>query len=180
MTDLRFTSTEIQLIAQLLNHDALSVIWDINAFYFNTPDTTYKMECFDAHPEGSDYEFDEVFFCRFEKLAERAEFDDSQPEYWFKTVATNAKISFIEVIETAHVFPEDNLISTQVNGPGITPVSLGLLICTETGVIPAFLLPSNYGFTWLEKQSLYTSDAVEEMLQCHIKTYNRKLLRARA
>ena len=176
MTDLRFTSTEIQLIASLLNHDAVSIIWDINAFYFNTADTTYKMECLEAQPEGSDYEFDEVFFCRFEKLAECGRFDDSEQGYWFKTVVANAKIRSIEVIETAHVFPDNTLSSIQVHGNGITHVSLGLVINTDAGIVPAWLLPSRHGFTWLEKQRVYTSDEVDKWLRYDIKVYNRNLL----
>lgn len=68
MTDLRFTSTETKLIASLLNYDNISIIWDVNAFYFNTANATFKLECYDTQPEGSDNRFDEVFFCRFCKL----------------------------------------------------------------------------------------------------------------
>lgn len=174
MTDLRFTPVEIQLLSSLLSYDSLSVIWDINAFYFNTPKITYKLECFEAHPEGSDYEFDEVFFCRFEQLTEYIEFDATQAEYWFKVVATDTHIRSLEVIETAHVFPGNTMTHLQNRGHGVTLISLGLVINTDAGVIPALLLPSNHGFTWLKKQGLYTSDEVEELLLHDIKTYNRK------
>ena len=134
------------------------------------------MECFEARPEGSNYEFDEVFFCRFDKLAEYIKFDDSQAGYWFKKISTNSRIRSLEIVETAHAFPDNTITNIQDSGQGITLVSLGLLISTDAGIIPALLLPSNHGFTWLEKQRLYTSAEVEELLQHDIRTYTRKSL----
>lgn len=174
MNDMRFTASEFKLLTEIANNRAVSIIWDINAFYFNTDGATYKLECCDAHPNGSDYQYDELFFCRLSRLPKRMRFEEEKIDYWYKIVAYNAKILRIEVVETIQLFPGDKLLGEYelpVSTGGLNRLCLGLLITTEAGVIPAILRPSNYGFTWLEKYNFYERSEVEEILANDIRKY---------
>jgi hypothetical protein len=179
MNDVRFTSSEIKLLAELLNENAVSIIWDVNAFYFNTNRATYKLECCDAYPAGSDYKYDELFFCKFSRLPERMRFEKGEVDYWYKTIACNAKILGIEIVEAIQWFPGDKLLEESelpVETDGLNRLCLGLLITTMAGIIPAILLPSNYGFAWLEKYSFYGRSEIEAMLLDDIRKYQLKKL----
>jgi hypothetical protein len=174
MNDLRFTASEVKLLAELVNKNAVSIIWDINAFYFNTDSVTYKLECCDATPAGSDYQYDELFFCRLSKLPKEVRFEEGKVDYWYKIVACNTKILEIEVVETIQLFPGDKQLKEDelpVGIGGLNRLCLGLLITTAAGVIPATLRPSNYGFAWLEKYEFYERREVEAILANDIRKY---------
>jgi hypothetical protein len=176
MKDLRFTDSEVELLSQLLKEESLSIVWDLNAFYFNTKKETYKLECFDEHPEGSDFEYDEIFYCRFFKLEKPQKFKEADRKYWYKIISTNTTILTIEIIEITQQLPDGVVVDDKMINEltGLNKVSLGLILTTTDGMVPAFLLPSNHGFSWHDKYGFYNSSEVEELLKNEIKTYKIK------
>jgi hypothetical protein len=167
MNDVRFTASEIQLLTELLNKEAVSIIWDINAFYFDTEDATYKLECCDEQSAGSDEQYDELFFGKLYKLSKRVRFEANREKYWYKIISHNVKILEIELVETIQYFPGDKLFDKHelpVNTDGLNKLCLGLIVTTTVGIIPAILMPSNYGFMWLERYGLYERSEVETIL----------------
>jgi hypothetical protein len=167
MNDVRFAASEVKLLAELLNKNAVSIIWDVNAFYFNAGSVTYKLECCDASPTGSDYQYDELLFCRLSKLPKEVRFEEGKVGYWYKIITSNTKILGIEVVETIQLFPGDKQLEEDelpVGIDGLNRLCLGLLITTAAGIIPAILRPSNYGFAWLEKYEFYERSEVEAIL----------------
>jgi len=176
MKDLRFTDSEVELLSQLLKEESLLIVWDLNAFYFNTKKETYKLECFDEHPEGSDFEYDEIFYCRFFKLEKPQKFKEGDSKYWYKIISTNTNIQAIEIVEVTQKFPEDVVVDEEQiqELKGVNKVSLGLILLTSEGLVPAILLPSNHGFSWHDKYGFYNSSEVEEMLKKEIKKYKIK------
>ncbi|KAA9331815.1 hypothetical protein [Adhaeribacter soli] len=173
MKDLRFSDSEVQLLSELLKLNSVEIVWDINAFYFNSEKVTYKLECFDDYPDGSNFEYDEIFYCRFLKLPELQKFKEGDPAFWFKIISTDSIIQAINILEVCHKYPEGVLVdeSDELDFKGLNNVSLGLIITTKEGVLPAFLLPANHGFTWLEKFGFYKDKEVEEILKHKIKKY---------
>lgn len=181
MNDVRLTVSEINLLAELLTEKSVSIIWDINAFYFNASGVTYKLECYEVLPDGSNSQYDELFFCKFSRLPKSLLFKQEKPGYWYKIVAHNAEIQLLEIVEVTQLFPGNQLLDEQdiaVNAAGLNKVCLGLLITTEAGVLPALLLPSNHGFMWLEKYDFYERYEVEKILSEHIKKYRLKKVSA--
>lgn len=174
MNDLRINSSEIILIRELIELKSVSIIWDINAFYFNSYDSTYKLECFDDLPEGSDFEYDEIFFCRFEKLNERIEFKTGDPKFWHKIVSEDTKIGSVKIVDVIEVYPDQRLIEESEKEKfesGLNYISLGLIIETDEGFVPAFLLPSNHGFTWLDRYDFYSEAELNKLLEENIKKF---------
>jgi hypothetical protein len=176
MKDSRLTDSELELLSQLLKEDSVSIVWDINAFYFNTAKASYKLECFDDKPDGSGYEYDEIFFCKFLKLSKKEKFEVGNPKYWYKIIAKKAKIKALEVVEVVQKYPEARLVEENEleATAGINKVSLGLIITTTEGLVPAFLLPSNHGFSWPSKFDFYSFNEVNELLREEIKIYKIK------
>lgn len=174
MNDARLTAAEVECLTELLDKDAVSIIWDINAFYFNTNSTTYKLECCEEHPAGSDYQYDELFFCKFSRLPRMLLFEKGEASYWYKIIASDAKILEIELVETAQLSPGDRVLGEDelpVNTDCLNKLCLGLLVTTTAGVVPAIIRPSSYGFTWLEKYGLYERSEVEKMLVNDVRKY---------
>lgn len=176
MKDLRLTDIEIELLSQLIGQESVSIIWDINAFYFNIEEFTFKLECFDEHPEGSDFEYDEIFFCRFTKLKKKEKFKEGDSSFWFKIISIQAIIKDIDIVEVAQKFPDNQLVDIDElgNEDGINKVSLGLVLKTNEGIVPAVLLPSNHGFSWPDKYEFYSLSELEEILETEIKIYKIK------
>ncbi|MEP6902053.1 MAG: hypothetical protein ABJA66_09900 [Actinomycetota bacterium] len=167
MNELEFTTEEVSLISEIINQKSVSIIWDINAFYFNTQQFTYKLECISDLPEGSNYEYDEIFYCRFEKLNEKVSFSSNDPKFWYKIISKEIKVDSIKIINIIQVFPKDFLIDiSEISNykKGLNKLSLGLIVETKEGSIPAFLLPSNHGFTWQTKYDFYSQAEVSELL----------------
>ncbi len=159
---------------KLIKKQSISIVWDINAFYFNTNDLTYKLECFDDLPEGSDYEYDEIFFCRFEKLDKKIKFHKDNPKFWYKIILEDTGIESIKIVDVIEVYPDETLINETEKGNfnnGLNYLTLGFVIETKEGFIPAFLLPSNHGFTWLEKYGFYSENEVKILLKENIKKF---------
>ena len=174
MKDLRINNEEINLIIELVKHQSISIIWDINAFYFNTNESTYKLECIDDLPEGSNYKYDEIFYCRFEKLNEKIKFHKNNPKYWYKIISEGTKIESIKIVDIIEVYPDGILIDETEKrnfDKGSNYLSLGFVIETKEGFIPAFLLPSNHGFTWLEKYDFYSENEIDNLLKENIETF---------
>jgi hypothetical protein len=179
MSDLRFTSEEIKLISDLTNYESVAIIWDINAFYFNTDKATFKLSCTGDLPEGSDYEYDEIFYCRFEKLPEKVSFSSNDPKFWYKIIPSEIKIDSVKIINVVQVFPKDFLIdSSEISNHerGLNKLSLGLIVETEKGLLPAFLLPSNHGFTWQTKYDFYSQAEVSELLKDNITKFELRMV----
>jgi hypothetical protein len=176
MKDLRLTDSEVALLSQLLREESVSIIWDLNAFYFNTENATYKLECLDDHPDGSDYEYDEIFYCTFTKLKKKEVFKEGDPKYWYKIISYKAKVETIEVVEAVQKFPENCLVNEfdLEKNDGLNKVTLGLIVTTSEGKVPAFLLPSNHGFSWPYKFDFYSFNEIEELLRKEIKIYKIK------
>jgi hypothetical protein len=180
MNDLRFTSDELKLLSELLNPSESSIIWDINAFYFNIAKSTYKLECFDASPDGSNYQYDEIFFCRFTKLSNQIQFEEDNEKYWYKIFSKSISISSFDIIDIIQVYPsqtiiDKNALKQYING--INRMTLGVVINTPLGSIPAFLLPSNHGFAWHPKFDFYSKGEIEEILKSDIKNYEIRSIR---
>ncbi len=179
MSDLWFTNEEIKLISDLINYESVEIIWDINAFYFNTDKSTFKLFCETDLPKGSDYEYDEIFYCRFEKVDEKIGFKSNDPKFWYKIISTDIKIDSVKVIDVVQVFPNDILISINELSEfedGLNKLSLGLIIGTEKGLLPAFLLPSNHGFDWQTKYDFYSETEIKEVLEKNIKKFELRNL----
>jgi len=176
MKDLRLTDIEIELLSQLMEKESVSIIWDINAFYFNTAKDTYKLECCEDHPAGSNYEYDEIFYCKFLKLKKKQIFKEGDSKFWFKIISSQANIKEIDIVEVTQKFPEDKLVNIEElgNEEGVNKLSLGLIIKTIEGMVPAILFPSNHGFIWLDDYRFYSLNEIEEILKSEIKTYKIK------
>jgi hypothetical protein len=101
---------EIELIKEMMACEDVEIVWDINAFYFNTRGITYKLSCFEEIRYGSEYKYDEIFFCRFDKLEEPLSFDKNESKYWYTIITANCKLQKIELINVCQVFPNDELI----------------------------------------------------------------------
>lgn len=179
MNDVRINNGEIQHIRDLMNSESVSIIWDLNAFYFDDDVTTYKLECFADLPEaGSDY--DEIVYCRFIRLSERVEFRQSEPGFWYKIVSEAVKVEDVQIVDTFQIFPEESLIGADEiskHDEGVNRVSIGFLIKTSDGFLPAFVLPSNYGFDWHDKFSFYTEQEVMALLETKIRTFELRTAR---
>ena len=174
MNDLRINSGEISLIIELIKKQSISIIWDINAFYFNANNSTYKLECFDDLPEGSDYEYDEIFFCRFEKLDKKIEFQKDNPKFWYKIISEDIKIESIKIVDVIEVYPDEILIDETEKenfNNGLNYLTLGFVIETKEGFVPAFLLPSNHGFAWLDKYGFYSENEIGNLLKENIEKF---------
>jgi hypothetical protein len=177
MKKLELNTNEIELLKNVIACEQVEIIWDINAFYFNTKDSTYKLECYTDIPNGSDYEYDEIFFCRFKKLKKKIMFEKGNSKYWYKIVTHNSKIEQIEVLNVCQIFPNDELIpitDKNIFINGLNSLTLGLIIKTDKGFIPAFLLPSNHGFHWQPKFGFYTEDEIENLILENIKHFEKK------
>ena len=174
MNDLTFNQEEIKLIHDLLKLNSVQIVWDINAFYFNSNSVTYKLECFCATPAGSEYKYDEIFYCRFQKSNEYITFEENKTEYWYKIFNRGVKIVSIKYINVLELFPCNKVVSEQSTDPrdmGLNKSTLGLIIETDKGFLPSFILPSNYGFIWQPKIELYTKNEIEELLSENIPHY---------
>ena len=178
MQDLRIDNNQIDLLDEL-NGNIFTIIWDINAFYFNTPNTTYKLECIDEKPVGSEYKYDEIFYCKFFKLEEKIEFEVGNPKYWYKVIDKKAMIESIRIIDIIQEFPKDELLNKEeeaLNRNGINKLTIGLIVKTEKGWIPAFLLPSNHGFSWQEKYAYYEKEEIELLVKQELRKYKIKIV----
>lgn len=177
MNDLSFDTEQIELLKKLTDFDTVEIIWDLNAFYFNTNLKTYKLECFDARPLGSNYEYDEICYCIFVELEKRIEFTLSDKKHWHKIFSSGYKITGLEWINIIEHFPENRLIPTENQEAyqnGLNKSSLGLIIQTDKGFLPAFLLPSNFGFHWQPKFDFYSRLEIDELISENIKYYEIK------
>ncbi len=176
MQDLRIDINQINSLESLKNKD-VSIIWDINAFYFNLNNTTYKLECLNKNPVGSNYQNDEIFYCQFVKLSEKIEFEEGNPKYWYKIIDKKANIASIRIIDIIQEFPDDNLLIDEndaTNKNGINKLTVGLILETKKGWIPAFLLPSNHGFSWQDKYQYYQKEEVMMLLKQELIKYKIK------
>ena len=176
MKDFRIDIKQIELLNELIGIES-TIIWDINAFYFNSSNTSYKLECLEDIPAGSEYKYDEIFYCEFIKHENQIEFEEGNPKYWYKIIDKKAKIESIEIINIIQEFPDDELLNNEnetTNSKGINRLTIGLIIKTENGWIPAFLLPSNHGFSWQGKYQYYQKEEVEFLLRKEIKKYQIK------
>jgi hypothetical protein len=128
MKDLRLSVEEIDLLSQMIGKESVSIIWDLNAFYFNVENSTFKLECFDAQPEGSDFEYDKIFFCRFSKVKNQEYFKKEDSKYWYKILINQAKVIGINIVEVAQKFPDNQLVdlNESSNQAGINKISLRL------------------------------------------------------
>lgn len=166
MKDLTIDRNQIELLKELMQFETLEIIWDINAFYFNTELQTYKLECFDEKPLGSEYQYDEIFYCQFLKLEKQLKFDKNNPKYWYKIISKSCRILKIQSVNIMQLFPDDRLISYAKDNQleGINKLTVGLIIETDKGLVPAFLLPSNFGFQWQPKFDFYLKNEIEDLL----------------
>ncbi|GAA4370227.1 hypothetical protein GCM10023185_44580 [Hymenobacter saemangeumensis] len=167
MKDFRFDAREIGLLIELISQKPVEIVWDLNAFYLNTDTTTYKMECIDAPPAGAENEYDEIFFCKIEQLESRLHFKKNAPGYWYKIVTSNAEIQVLIIVEVERLFVDGRLFQNhnqKDTSENINMLSLGLLIQTNEGVIPAVLVPSEFGFSWLERHGYYNLNEALELI----------------
>jgi hypothetical protein len=174
MNGLALTKDEVNLISEMIKQQSVSIIWDINAFYFNTQKLTYKLECESDLPEGSDWEYDEIFYCRFEKLKKKLSFSSNDPKFWYKIISDETKIESVKIVNVIQVFPKDILVTCaekSKHNSGLNKLSLGLIIETKKGLIPAFLLPSNHGFHWQTKYDFYSETEIEEILEKDVRKF---------
>jgi hypothetical protein len=174
MNDLRITEKESGLLRELINCESVAIVWDLNAFYFNTKTTTYKLECLADLPEGAASEYDEIVFCRFQKLKQMVVFRESEAGFWYKIVTKATKVHEVKIVDIVQVFPQEALIDrvdiTKYES-GLNGLSLGCVIRTNEGSLPAFTLPSNFGFDWAEKYAFYSEGEVADILQTEIKKF---------
>ncbi len=177
MKNLTIDKKQIELIKKMFEFSSVEIIWDLNAFYFNTEKRTYKLECFDEIPEGSDFKYDEIFYCTFSDLNERIEFEENNPKFAYKIISNDCKIIEIKYINVCELFPNNELVSIESLGnyqSGLNKLTLGLIIETDKGFLPAFILPSNHGFQWQPKFEFYSELEIEKLIAENIKYYEIK------
>ncbi|GAB3577673.1 hypothetical protein [Hymenobacter daeguensis] len=174
MNDLTLDDKQMQLIKNLVGLRTIEIVWDINAFYFNTPLASFKLECLDASPTGSDYKYDEIFYCEFSECGTRLIFENNAHKYWYKIICSDCNVHSIQYINVVELFPENKLIPLERlynYETGLNKSTLGLIVQTDKGFVPAFLLPSNHGFTWQPKFDFYSKDEIDQLLIDNIKFY---------
>lgn len=172
MTDLTLRNEEIEAIKELKEFHSIKIIWDVNAFYLNSDKRTFKLGCFDEIPEGSDYEYDEIFYCRFEELPYYIEFFENDSNYWYKIISEDCRIVNIQCINVVQLFPDNKIVPIEnykSSENGLNRSTIGLIIETDKGFVPAFLLPSNFGFNWLNKFEFYTKSEIENLINEQLK-----------
>lgn len=177
MNDISFDKRQIELLKEIVDLDMVEIIWDLNAFYFNTDFKTYKLECFDARPLGSNFEYDEICYCVFVELDKRVEFTLTDTKHCYKIFSSNYRITSLEWLNVIEHFPENRLIATEnqiAYQNGLNKSTLGLIIQTDSGFLPAFLLPSNFGFHWQPKFDFYSRTEIDELLSENIEHYEIK------
>ncbi|THH36294.1 hypothetical protein [Neolewinella litorea] len=166
MIDLRVNVDQVALLRCLIGN-CVKIVWDINAFYFNTQTATYKLECRTELPEGARSQYDEIDYCKVFALEEAIEFENDSSKYWYKIIDTNTTVKSIYIIDVSHKFPEDKLIDLDLEYKkqnGVNNYTIGLIIITENGRIPAFITPSNFGFGWHPKFGYYSPNEIESLL----------------
>jgi hypothetical protein len=162
MKDFTYGQHEIILLRILLERRIEAVVWDINAFYFNIKDGTFKLGCEEEIPEGANDRFDEIVFSRIRKLEKKLSFyNDSR--YTYKIIAEDVQITKIEVLQAMIKFPEEIFLSGDRwnNDIGLNYISLGLLIWIGDRVIPAYVIRNWFGFLWQNKQAIFPSDEID-------------------
>lgn len=167
MNDLTLGEIEINLLKEVARLNTIEIVWDINAFYFNSNSNTYKLECLGEKPTGSQYQYDEIFYCRFHKLNERIIFIENDSDYWYKIISNDCKIISIQYMNILELFPDNKIVpieSADLNAIGLNKSTIGLIIETDKGFLPAFILPSNHGFTWQPKMELYSKAEIEKLI----------------
>jgi hypothetical protein len=167
MKELTLNMEQIGLIHHLIKLPSIQIIWDINAFYINTDSETYKLECLDESPEGSINTYDEIFYCQFTRINERIEFEKNNPKYWYKIISNDCKIIDIQYLNVIELYPDNKLIPIEKelnNTSGLNKSTLGLIIETDKGYLPAFLLPSNSGFQWQPKFDFYSKTEIDNLI----------------
>ena len=125
-------------------------------------------------PVGSDYEYDENFYCRLFDLKERIEFKENDPKFWYRIISPNCKILRIQYLNVIQLFPDNKIIpinAADKDKKGLNKLTLGMVIETDKGFLPAFLLPSNHGFQWQPKYGFYSKSEVEKLLEENIRDY---------
>ncbi len=123
---------------------------------------------------GSAEDYDEIFFCSVTRLKERQEFRENDSNYWYKVLSKNCKILSIKSINVIHKFPDDKLIApdkVDISSAGLNKYSLGLIIETDQGFVPALLLPSNHGFHWFDKIDFHSLNEINQLLSDNIEFY---------
>ena len=177
MTDLTVDIKQIELIKTLTEFSSIEIIWDLNAFYFNSEVKTFKLECLADHPEGSDFKYDEIFYCKFLELNDRIKFEDENSKYWYKIISRCCKIIGIKSLNVFELFPDNKLIPIEdlkKYDHGLNKLTLGLIIETDQGFLPAFLLNSNHGFHWQPKYEFYTKMEIDKLIAENIKHFEIK------
>jgi len=174
MNDLTINDRQKLLMKTLIGLQAVEIVWDINAFYFNTQLASFKLECLEAVPLGSNYAYDEIFYCDFSECNTRIRFENGDKNFWYKIISSDCVIHKIDFISVIELFPENKVIpieSANNHEQGLNKSTLGLILQTNKGFVPAFLLPSNHGFTWQPKFDFYSKDEVDQLLVDNIMYY---------
>jgi len=177
MKDISFKENQITILTKLISFNSVEIIWDINAFYINTNNLTFKLECLVDYPLGSNYEYDEISYCDLYQLDEIIKFDDDNSIYWYKILSKNCKINNISYINILQEFPSDELVDLnkiEKSVVGLNKITIGIILQTNLGFIPAFLLPSNYGFQWQPKFDFYNENEINKLIRENIKYYEIK------
>ena len=129
----------------------------------------------DDVPEGGNAEeYDEIFFCSMTLLKEKEQFQENDPRYWYKVLSKDCKVLSIKSLNVLHKFPDNKLIppdKIDTSNMGVNKYSLGLIIETDQGYVPAFLLPSNHGFQWCDKFDFHSLKEINELLSKNIEHY---------
>jgi hypothetical protein len=160
MHDYTNGAAQVKLISQLIQQPIHQVIWDVNAFYFNTSKTTIKLECLADNPEEAAHDYDEICYTRIFNLNKTLTFKEAS-KWAFKIVATDIRISKIEVLPTFIKFPESITAKEEKefeSNFGLNKIDLGLAIYIDNLFLPAYLLPNNFGFVWLNEKRLYKKE----------------------
>ena len=176
MKDFRIKDDQLVLLNEVKNTE-LDIIWDINAFYFNSESTTYKLDCISSYPEGATGQYDEIFYTNFSKLKSKSIFELNNTKYWYKIIDNKSRIESIELVNIIQEFPQNRLLNDKTeskNPDGLNYITSGLIIKTGNGYVPALLLPSNHGFTWQTKYEYYTEAEIDDILKTDIKKYRKK------
>jgi hypothetical protein len=163
MRNLALDDNEKKLLVSLSEFKSIDIIWDLNAFYFNADKSTYKLESVDQTPESSD-SFDEIVSCRFQKLEKYVNFKKNKFNFWKKTnywytLFEDCKIISIKIVDESEMAIAENKYSNDY-----CKLNLGIIIETNKGYFPAFLLPGVYGFQWQPKYDFYTQNEIEELV----------------
>lgn len=161
------SDAEERILAACAGSAFRQIVWDINALYLVVGDACIKVEVVaDAPPRAvRNDEYDEIVFVRVHVMPQCHHFETAgENGFWYRVLATDARIQVVEVARTAIRFPSGLVASPEsINcDEAYVVADAGVVLTLDDGrVLPAVSLFNSFGFaTWPETR-LYQRAEVE-------------------